>query len=143
MGKKKQNDNTIRAIELKKNNPNITQGEIAKILDISIPAVSQIFSRHKLEWDTVQTWKSVRSDIMAGLQEKILSEIKPEDIEKASLKDKVLSASILYDKEQLENNKSKKTDLLSDIIERVAKVSRETTINVNIAENNQTLVVEQ
>ena len=43
---------------------------------------------------------------MAGLQEKVLASITASDLEKASLRDKVISVGVLFDKERLERGQS-------------------------------------
>lgn len=87
-------------------NPNLTTRELGKLNGIDHSAVVRLFQRHGIERERTEEYKGNRADFLAGLQEKIVSRITDEDIQKASLRDKVIAAATLYDKERLERGQS-------------------------------------
>ncbi len=79
-----------------------TPGEIAETVKTSRQMVHQVFERYGIKPNHAKSYKEHRADILAGLQEKILATIDEEEIKKATVLQKVTSAGILYDKEQIE-----------------------------------------
>jgi hypothetical protein len=72
--------------------------------------VHQALQRYGIEPKNLESFKKHRADILADLQDKILSSIEAEDIKKAPIGSRVLAAVQLYDKEQIErgNNPASK-----------------------------------
>ena len=80
--------------------------EIGKINGVSHVAIVNLFKRHGIDRKRIEDYKGNRADFLAGLQEKVLASITAADMEKASLRDKVISAGVLFDKERLERGQS-------------------------------------
>lgn len=87
-------------------NPGLTNKELAKLNNVDDSAICRLLQRHNITRDKVEDYKLGRADLLAGLQESILAHISPEDLKKASLRDKVIAAATLYDKERLERGLS-------------------------------------
>jgi predicted DNA-binding protein YlxM (UPF0122 family) len=87
-------------------NPDITQKELAERCNVSRQAVSQMLIRYGIDDKCLESFKKSRADIFAGIQETVAASFTPEDIKKASFKDRVVAMGILYDKERLERGES-------------------------------------
>lgn len=82
-----------------------TPTEIAESLDTSISNVSHTLKRYGITPNTVNSYKNHRAEIIAGIGEKILSQVKMTDIKidsAKSLQQALTGWGILYDKERLE-----------------------------------------
>lgn len=97
---------TIEMVEMKLRNPAMTTREIGKVVGRSHTSVYRALKRYGISTGKVKDYKEHRSKILAGYQERILRSIDEESLEKASLKDKIISMSILYDKEALEEGRA-------------------------------------
>lgn len=97
---------TVEMVELKLRNPSMTTREIGKVVGRSHTSVYRALKRYGISTGRVRDYKNNRSKILAGYQERILRSIDEESLEKASLKDKIVSMSILYDKEALEEGRA-------------------------------------
>lgn len=86
--------------------PGITTRELGALNNIDHTAVVRLFQRHGIERQQTEDYKGNRADFFAGMQEKIVASITQEDLQKASLRDKIISAGVLYDKERLERGQS-------------------------------------
>jgi hypothetical protein len=89
-------------VDLKMANPNLTLKDIATITDCDVSNVSRTLQRYNIDADNLQGYKNHKADILAGLQDKLLSSVSSmstADIQKASMKDRIVSAAILHDKE--------------------------------------------
>ena len=104
--KRPKNTPITRVLDQVRRNPQLTMEEIGKINGVSHVAIVNLFKRHGIERKRIEEYKSNRADFMAGLQEKVLASITASDLEKASLRDKVISAGVLFDKERLERGQS-------------------------------------
>lgn len=104
--KRPKNTDITKVLDQVKRNPQLTMEEIGKINGVSHVAIVNLFKRHGIERKRIEEYKSNRADFMAGLQEKVLASITASDLEKASLRDKVISAGVLFDKERLERGQS-------------------------------------
>ena len=87
-------------------NTELSKTQIAEMVNTSLPNVCQTLSRYGIDLNNAEPYKKHRAEILAGLQDKILNEVKAEDIKSASLLQKVTTVGILYDKERLERNLS-------------------------------------
>lgn len=87
-------------------NPNLTTYELGKLNGVDHTAIVRLFQRHNIDRQRLEEYKSNRADFLAGLQEKVLAGITESDLEKASLRDKVISMGVLFDKERLERGQS-------------------------------------
>jgi len=86
--------------------PGITTRELGAINGVDHSAIVRLFQRHNIDRERVEDYKGNRADFLAGLQERMLASITEADLEKASLRDKVISAGVLFDKERLERGQS-------------------------------------
>jgi len=96
--------NTQQAIKLKTEN-GLSYQQIAKIQGSTPAAVHRDIS-HLLPTESTEVFKSKRADILARLQERILTTIDDKDIQKAPLGSRVLAVAQMYDKERLERGQS-------------------------------------
>lgn len=81
-------------------------GDIAKYFATPKATVIQRLRPFLGKIDDVKTYKDHRADILSAQQLRVISAITEADIKKASLRDKVIAAATLYDKERLERGKS-------------------------------------
>lgn len=93
-----------KAIELRM--AGMSYGDIAKFFSIPKPTVQARLKPFFGKEADVPAFKAHRADLFAGQQVRLLSAITDKDIEKASLRDKVIAAGVLYDKERLERGQS-------------------------------------
>lgn len=77
-----------------------------------------------------QDYQRGRADYLAALQAGILENITPEDITKASLRDKTIAAGVLYDKERLERGLSASAIPTSITINIVQASAEPVTIDI-------------
>ena len=99
-------------IKAKRDNPNMTTREIAKIADCDHSNVVKTLHRYGIEQAATEDYKSRRADVFAGLQERILRSLTDEAIKKTPAIQLVTAASILYDKERLERGQSTSNESL-------------------------------
>jgi len=83
-----------------------TRAQVAKSVNVSRPAISQMLKRYAIDDNLIDSFKKNRADILAGLQETVLASLTEEDIKKASVRDRIIAAGTLYDKERLERGQS-------------------------------------
>ena len=93
-------------LKTKQEHPNLTTYEIAKIADTDHSHVIKTLQRYGIDRTHVDRYKAHRADILAGMQERLLNNITKADIKKAPMRDKIVAAGILYDKERLERDLS-------------------------------------
>jgi hypothetical protein len=87
-------------VKIKTNNPLATNQSIADQVDCDPSYVSQVLQTYGLTREMISTYQKNRVSILRGLQAKILSNITDEDIQKASLQQKVTAVGIIHDKER-------------------------------------------
>lgn len=104
-------------IKAKRDNPNMTTREIAKIANCDHSNVVKTLQRYGIDRVATEDFKSRRADVFAGLQERILKALTDEAIKKTPAIQLVTAASILYDKERLERGQS--TDNQSVIVTHI------------------------
>lgn len=86
-----------------------TNTEVAESVGCDKALVTEVLARYGINKNECQSFKKHRADILAGLQEKLLSKLNACDvpIEKAKdVRDMATAMGIVYDKERLENNLS-------------------------------------
>ena len=88
-------------IDLKTKNPNATGTEIAKLAGADISYTLDVLKRYGLTKQNIEDYNKNKSDIWAGITSRILSSLSPEDIQKASLQQKITAAGIAFDKQQI------------------------------------------
>jgi hypothetical protein len=129
-------DKLLQAVKLKHDNPSITLAQLAQLTGTTPQNIHQSFKRHKVDWKKTHSYKELEADILAGYKERILSRgITDDKIDKANLRDIAITVGILDDKEDRKRNKTAIRDLMSDVIERLAK-QRRTTIIIDQSDNN-------
>lgn len=143
--KRAKNTPITKLLDQVKRCPAITTRELGKLNDVSHAAVVRLFQRHNIDRQRTDDYKGNRADFLAGLQEKVLASITENDLEKASLRDKVISMGVLFDKERLERGQST-VNLASiysqalesrtpDLLDVVSEPDRETGMDDNDADS--------
>jgi glutaredoxin len=87
-------------LNLKTSKMELSQQEIADQLSCSQRYVSEVLKSYGLDREATSNYHRNRVAILRGLQAKILSNISDEDIQKASLQQKVTAVGIIHDKER-------------------------------------------
>jgi len=100
---------TSSAVDLKINH-HLSYDQIGKLQGVSPQAIHQKI-KHLLPTPDTKTYQDSRADILSHLQLELLKQIDPARLKKISVRDAVVSAGILYDKERLERGQS--TDIVS------------------------------
>jgi hypothetical protein len=105
----------------------ITLDDIAKYFGCTKQSVHERLKPYVDSEDIdLELWKEKRADILAGKQATALSLLTPDDIKKASAKDKSLIFAILYDKERLERGQStSNVSVLFRVAEEAEKIQQE------------------
>ena len=114
---------TAQAINLRLNH-NLSTPQIAKIQGVSKQAVHKRLQAF-LPNDSTELYKTNRADILATAQLKILTQIDQPKLKKAGLRDLVVSAGILYDKERLERGLSSQNVSYNVITDQLKKIDEE------------------
>jgi len=96
----------VTLLEQKAMNPALSQADLARINNVSQAAISMMFKRYGVNDKYLESFKTHRADIFAGIQDTILKTLTATDIKKASVRDRVIAAATLYDKERLERGQS-------------------------------------
>ena len=82
--------------------------------------------------EDVKAYKEQRADILSAQQLRVISAITDSDIKKASLRDKVIAAATLYDKERLERGQSTgNISVLFQVADDAEKLRREQLSAIN------------
>jgi len=114
---------TAQAINLRLNH-NLSYNRIAKIQGVTTQAVHQRLKQF-LPTEETEIYKNNRADILANTQLKIITQIDSPRLKKAGLRDLVVSAGILYDKERLERGLSSQNVSYNVITEQLKKIDEE------------------
>ena len=93
-------------VDVKQDHPSLTTREIAAICDTGHSHVVQTLQRYGVNQQEVEDYRTHRSDVLAGLQHRLIKSVTDDDIKKAPLGSRVLAAAQLYDKERLETGKT-------------------------------------
>lgn len=113
----------------------LSSPEISKLLGISDSTVRVRLMNHVEDIDNTTLFQKHRSKYFAFQARRILQAINDADIQKASLRDKVIAASVLYDKERLESGLSTQNLAYIDIIKAKQSVKGEMeTIEAELVE---------
>lgn len=83
-----------------------SQSAVAKSVNVSRQAVSQMLKRYAIDDNLLESFKRDRADIFAGIQLSVANSLTDADIKKASVRDKTILLGTLYDKERLERDLS-------------------------------------
>jgi transcriptional regulator len=78
--------------------PELSQAEIAKLVDTSEANISRTLTRYGIERTTVDEFISHKVRILSGIQEKILQELSKRSFEKESAHTLTVDAGIIQDK---------------------------------------------
>lgn len=81
-------------------------GEVAKLCNCSKQNIQQRLKAVAFDKTDLENFKKRRVDVFAFIQSKLLNSIDLEELKKMPVYQRVVSASILYDKERLEAGKS-------------------------------------
>lgn len=104
-------------------NKNLNMADTARVLGCDERNVARRLETAGLTPGYLGGYKKNRADIFAAYQMMILNSIRPVDLQKASLSQKMLGFGITYDKERLERGQSTENIAYADIIkaEQVAQ----------------------
>lgn len=110
--------------------------EIAERTGCTHSNISQILKRYKIKQNELDTFKTHRAEVFAGIQDKVLSSITPQAIKNASIRDKAILFGTIYDKERLERGQStsnhahlhKMSEDTAEMLGRITGESAETVI---------------
>jgi len=119
--KQPRTDKGREIIQLKQANPKLTGADIGRITGTSKQNVSAVLKRYNIDNKQLSSYKQFQADILSGLSNNILSTIDHDIINKASLKDRVLSSAILIDKSRTIEGKSNVNIALSKVVELIDK----------------------
>ena len=89
-----------KIIALKTQNPDATTTEIARQAEADISYTAEILQRYGLASNKIADYRKHKLDIITGLQHRLLSGISQADIEKEPVRNRIVAAGILHDKEQ-------------------------------------------
>lgn len=112
-----------QACNLRINNK-LTYAQIGKQFGVSKQAIHRLI-KPLLPTEATKTFKEQRADILANLQLNLLSNVDSVRLKKTGVRDLVVSAGILYDKERLERGQSTQNVAYNVITERLAKIKEE------------------
>ena len=84
----------------------LSYAKVAEELGVSAGAVHKRIQALIPDKNAIEGYKEKKADILADLQLRLLENIDPELIKKSSVRDRVVSAGILIDKERLERGQS-------------------------------------
>jgi hypothetical protein len=113
----------------------LTSADIGKLLGVCDSDVRVRLMNHSEDIDNTDLFRKHRAKVFAFQARRILQAINDADIEKASLRDKVIAASVLYDKERLESGLSTQNLVYIDLIKAKQTVASEMqTIEAELVE---------
>jgi len=103
-----------------------TPTEIAESVDTSLSNVCHTLKRYGIEPNKAESYKKHRADIIAGMQEKILSKVNIEAIKiegPKELQQALTGWGILYDKERLERDQS--TANVYQVVDAIQRIKQQ------------------
>jgi|GEM_PF-1828708 len=103
----------------------LSYSQIAKVVGCSKANVIERLKPFLDDIDRLPAYLRHRSNIYALYSRRILQSLTDTDLQKANLRDKVLSAAILYDKERLERGQSTSNIAYVDMIKAKQSLSQE------------------
>lgn len=98
-----------KILALKKQQPGASVREIARQAQCDNAYATRVLANYGIDYQKTQDYKNHQADILSGLQARLLSDISNEDLQKATIQQRVVSAGILYDKEQALRGNDKST----------------------------------
>jgi len=119
-------------------NPNLSYSDLGKLNGTTHVAMIKLLQRHGITKEQVEDYKASRADLFAGMQDKIVASITNEDLQKASLRDKVIAAATLYDKERLERGLNTSTTLMiyASAVELADKRPQDIVVEAEVVAEN-------
>lgn len=90
-----------KIIDLKTQQPEATSSEIAKQAGADISYTIDVLKRYGLLKKNIEDYNQHKVEIWSGITSRILSSLSQEDIQKASLQQKITAAGIAFDKHQV------------------------------------------
>lgn len=118
---------TRAIVRLKTEQPTLTTRQIGAIVGCSHVNVYETLQRYNIDHSRVHGYKANRSEIFAGIQERVVSTLTVDDIKGASVRDRAILLGTIYDKERLERGQATQitdsrqlTGSLRDLVDVVA-----------------------
>lgn len=87
-------------------NKGVSNSDIARVFNCTPSAISHRLKRNGIVVEKLRDFKAGRAEIMAELQRRLVHSVKDEEIQKTSVRDRLVSAGILFDKERLQRDLS-------------------------------------
>ena len=117
-------------VELKSRNPNLTQTQIADIINADPESknttqrhVSRVLKKYGVNTKRLDSYKAFRADILVGVQSEILQNLNlAEKMPKTSIKDAAFSLDKLHSMERLERGKSTSNVTLAAVINKIDRM---------------------
>jgi len=107
--------------------------EITSAVDCDKSLITNVMKRYGISPQITESFKKNRADILAGMQEKLLSAVNQNKIKKAPAGSLVLAACQLFDKERLERDLS--TSNLASIHADIAALRKQEAVDKSESEN--------
>jgi hypothetical protein len=95
-----------KVLATKADHPELTTRQIGKLADCSHVSVINTLDKYGIKNEEVKLFRKDRSNILDGMQSRLLASVTDEDIKKAPLGTRILAACQLYDKSRIEAGKS-------------------------------------
>jgi hypothetical protein len=85
-------------IDTRKQHPDLSLRQLATVCDTDHAYVSRVLQSYGISKQSIDEFKECKADILEGLSSRLLSSISNEDIQKASIQQRIVGAGILLDK---------------------------------------------
>lgn len=117
--------------------PGLTTKEIATLNNCDRTTVSKILSQYDIEHSKLEDFKNNRADILAGIQQRIVNAITPEEIKKAPIQVKSMMFGVFYDKERLERGQATEISVNFDAVKAIEARRRELADRIRALESDR------
>ena len=98
---------------------------IAQEVGGDVANVYRRIKHHEASQEGTELYKLHRGDIFAALQERLISSLSDDEIQKMAPRDRILGVGILYDKERLERGQSTSNVDIHANIRKIADIDAE------------------
>jgi hypothetical protein len=95
-----------KIIATKTENPQLNNTQIGKLINTPRETVSKVLTRYGIDMGAVESYQKHRADIFDALQHRIIASVTDDDINKATLMQRMASVGVLYDKMRIERGLS-------------------------------------
>ena len=95
---KQPTDKQSKILATKKDQPQLTTRQIAKVCDTNHSYVVETLKRYQLNHKSIEEYRRARGDIWLATEAAIMQNITSEDIQKEPMRNKIVAAGICADK---------------------------------------------